>query len=307
MSYSFKATDSSISEGVRRIAAAQIDRALRECRDGDLAEDERLHQLRKRCKKLRGLVRLVRPEFDRYKAENAAFRDAARALAPMRDADVAVGTFDKIAGELRAGSGNISSLRQVLTSSAAETAETVDARQRLEAFAAAMAEARSRVGDWAFDLEDHALPGGLAKTYGRARDAMANAAKHPTPARLHEWRKRVKYHWYHARLLKRTAPVLIAPHRKLASKLGEILGDHNDLAALAEHLASLDDLDSSPTAEAALKTVKRRRRHLADKAFTLGELLFAEEEKAFARRFGCYWDHYWARVSPHAPARARKA
>ena len=56
MAYSFKIDDDSLTTAVRRVALDQIDTALDEAADDDISEAERIHQLRKRCKKLRGLI-----------------------------------------------------------------------------------------------------------------------------------------------------------------------------------------------------------------------------------------------------------
>ena len=78
MAYRFSVTDRSVQAGVRRIACEQIDKAIAEIENTELPLDETIFQIRKRCKKIRGLLRLVRPSFDGYARENAIFRDAAR-------------------------------------------------------------------------------------------------------------------------------------------------------------------------------------------------------------------------------------
>lgn len=64
MSFSFRRSDGSVEAAVRRIAVRQIDRALEQIEAPDLEQAARVHEARKRCKKLRGLIRLVRPVFD---------------------------------------------------------------------------------------------------------------------------------------------------------------------------------------------------------------------------------------------------
>ena len=86
LSYSFRLPDPSLTDGVRRIARSQIETAVAEIDDETLGPVTTVHQLRKRCKKVRGLVRLVRPGFKAYGDENAAFRDLSRGLADLRDA-----------------------------------------------------------------------------------------------------------------------------------------------------------------------------------------------------------------------------
>jgi inorganic triphosphatase YgiF len=55
-----------VQKSVRRIALEQIDKAIREVLDDNVNRHEAVHQVRKRCKKLRGLIRLVRPSFQDY-------------------------------------------------------------------------------------------------------------------------------------------------------------------------------------------------------------------------------------------------
>lgn len=63
MAYALAQDDDTVEAGMRRIAAEQIERAIAEIDDTGLDRHETVHQVRKRCKKVRGLVRLVRPAF----------------------------------------------------------------------------------------------------------------------------------------------------------------------------------------------------------------------------------------------------
>ena len=86
-----------VATAMRRIAREQIDEALAELEDSELDEDKKVHQVRKRCKKLRGLIRLYRPAFKQgYAIENAWFRDAARPLSGVRDAQSQLATVDSL-------------------------------------------------------------------------------------------------------------------------------------------------------------------------------------------------------------------
>ena len=89
--------DEAVEEAVQRIAREQIDKAVDEINDRELDRHETVHQVRKRCKKIRGLIRLVRPQFeDTYDRENAWYRDSARPLSYVRDAQSIIETFDKL-------------------------------------------------------------------------------------------------------------------------------------------------------------------------------------------------------------------
>ena len=79
MAYKFKASDRTVQRAVRRIAREQIDGALHAIDSSD--RDTARHEVRKACKKIRALVRLIRPSFSRYARENGEYRDIAGLLA----------------------------------------------------------------------------------------------------------------------------------------------------------------------------------------------------------------------------------
>ena len=88
MAYRIRHKDRSAGAAVRRIARQQVEAALA-CIDGTTGDAGRtLHEVRKRCKKIRALLRLVHPGLDADGAGNAAFRAIAAPLGPRRDADV---------------------------------------------------------------------------------------------------------------------------------------------------------------------------------------------------------------------------
>jgi CHAD domain-containing protein len=63
MAYRLKRDDRSVQEGVRRIAREQIARMLRVIDSASVDTEKAVHDLRKSCKKVRGLLRLVMPAF----------------------------------------------------------------------------------------------------------------------------------------------------------------------------------------------------------------------------------------------------
>src|SRR5687767_5617616 len=97
MSYSFN-RDEPIETGVQRIAAELLDELLAELDDDSIPVDERIHAARKRGKRVRGLLRLVRPGLSRgaYRGENEAVRDAGRLLSAARDGNIMVAAFERL-------------------------------------------------------------------------------------------------------------------------------------------------------------------------------------------------------------------
>src|SRR5581483_10196931 len=98
MSFTLK-SDKSLRKSIRRLSCKQIDGALEDL-GGNHAhgQDEAIHDARKRFKKLRAMLRLVRPVVGEevYRTENTSFRDAARPLTEVRDAKILIETFDDL-------------------------------------------------------------------------------------------------------------------------------------------------------------------------------------------------------------------
>ena len=84
--YAFRA-DEAPAPTLRRLLAERIDRALGALRDETLASETRVHEVRKRMKESRALLRLFRRVLgDVFSEENRRFRDAGRLLAPCATA-----------------------------------------------------------------------------------------------------------------------------------------------------------------------------------------------------------------------------
>ena len=206
MAYRFEHEDASVEDGLRRIADEQIGEAISEIEDDRIGLHETVHEVRKRCKKVRGLLRLVRPAFDSYQSENAVFRDAARALSFLRDSEALIETYDALVENYaeQIDRSALASVRRRLTCRKNEISQVAGLDQKLTEFRDVMAEARERACTWQLTEDGFdAIAGGLAKTYKRARKTMEAAHKLRTPEAFHDYRKRVKYHWYHTCLLER--------------------------------------------------------------------------------------------------------
>ena len=119
---------------------------------------------------------------------------------------------------------------------------------------------------------------------------MATARYEPAADHMHEWRKHMKYHWYHARLLRGIWPATMQAHVEAASELADLLGDHHDLTVLRERLTKHPErYGGFDAARMVEKMAARREEQLAGKIFRRGALLLAERPKALARR----WERYW--------------
>ncbi len=307
MAYEFE-VEESVSDALRRCEQEQLGRAVGELTDGVKVDPiEAVHEARKALKMERSLLRLGRGALPRSarRRRNGAVRDAARQLSGARDADVLIealdGLSERYAGQVPATT--FDALREHLVAErdrsreALETSGAITAvAERLRGLAAEPVATRSRRGGWT------ALEPGLRRGYVRGRAAMRRAQSDPTDENLHEWRKRVKDHWYHLRLLAPTAPLTLEGHVKAAHELSDRLGDDHDLAVLHGRLVEIAaalSVDAGPV----LALLEHRRAELQAEARALGARAYAERPKAFTRRLRRY--RQAARAQLRAAARAR--
>lgn len=291
------------AEELRRIAAEELDAALASLADPEREGLEKtVHGVRKRAKKLRALVRLVRPALgEEYRRANGAARDAAATLSAVRDAHAVLATFDALTAA-RADIVPVRGLRDVRAALAARAESAGDpgsAGARVEGAARLFAEMRQRVAEWPLEDDLRAVIAGAADYHGRGRRAFRRAVADPSEEALHEWRKRVKDGWYHAQLLRDLAPSVLVPRERTLHDLSDGLGDANDLAVLAQALRTEPDELGGAQAHEALIICERVREDLVARCRPLGARLYAEGRRDHRRRLRRYAGAYRA----HGPER----
>lgn len=284
----------SVSEGIKRIIDGKVERAIDHI-DGDMDRHETVHEVRKRCKEVRAAVRLVRPVLPTYKRENVHYRDAARRISDIRDAHAAIETFDDhlepAARERNAlTEATLADLRATLVDRRDTMALEEDLDGRLADVRAELVNGRRRVSNLPVATEGYdAVAGGLRKSYKRARNRMEEAYEDPEFERFHEWRKRIKYHRYHSRLLRRVWAGPMKARRAELKQLSDVIGHENDLAEFA--MMMQEETMFVPEIRAVLEeiiTAKRAEFHRQGRP--LGERLFAEPPDRLVDRVGAYWE-----------------
>ena len=119
MPFRFQADDRSLTAALHRLANGELSAAIAQLPATGAPDAGSVHDIRKRIKKLRGLLRLLRPGLRAYAAENAALRDAAQGLSSMRDSAVRLATFDTLVAD---PAGPLAAFRQHLADEAQATA-----------------------------------------------------------------------------------------------------------------------------------------------------------------------------------------
>jgi CHAD domain-containing protein len=293
MAYRFE-RDETISDGVRRIAREQLEAAL----DGLAAPSREevagvVHDVRKRCKKVRGLIRLVRPAMGKqYRKVNATVRDAARELSSIRDAHALLATFDDLlaAAVPPASTPALQAVREGLVARAdAATDAVAEADERVQRARALLQQALDSMERWPVSDDIADVAGGLSRTYNRGRNRLADCIDDPSDGNLHEWRKRAKYTWYHVRLLRNAAPSVLEPLADRYHDLSDAIGSDHDLAVLTEIFrAAPDEFGGADAVRDARLLIDGQRADLQRRAVRLGARLYVETREAFGVRLTGY-------------------
>ena len=249
-------------------ALGQLDHALASIARGNTRG---IHEARKACKRLRSLLRLMRPALgSAYRAQNLRLRDAGRALSARRDADVLRATARSVALGLPSG-------LPPPRDHGAGAARAVKLL-RLQ---------RRAIERWAPDaLTREALDEAFLAGYRRARRAGRHARRHPRADTLHEWRKQVKHHRYHCEAVASYWPHLLR-RAAILDKLAETLGRHHDLEVLAQELRRHPHrFAGPPLVLRAARRVDSEQGRAAERALRTGAKLFADSPRKWVAREG---------------------
>jgi CHAD domain-containing protein len=281
--------------GLRRILLEQAGGAaerLEVASGPDL--DEAVHEARKGLKKCRAVLRLARPSIGALFGEaNTQLRDIGRSLSDVRDARVLGSALEGLVSERSShegleGAGAV--VRFLRDRSDRMFAEAVAgglpqrAAGRIRRTAALIGRGPWDAEGWEFVAE------GFQREYRRGRASFGAARRGRRTDDVHEWRKRVKDHWYHLRLLRAGWPPVLKATAKAAHSLSDLLGDEHDLAVLQDTLRESEGTLWGPdTVRSLMAAAGRRRDELFAEAEPLGRRLFAEKPGRFGKRVQRYW------------------
>jgi CHAD domain-containing protein len=276
----------SASAGLRRIAREQIEEALGLLERARTNPEEKVHELRKQLKKIRSVVRLVRPEMGEkiFARENAALRKLGRRLSPVRDASVRATTATDlkktpVAVERRLRARRADALRRLRRGST------------YDSIARELNDLKDRVPSWPLrkDGFDCIAPG-LRRTYRQGRKSEAEAYAARTDEAFHEWRKRAKDLRYHVNLLEKAWPDTLKDLGDALHDLTDRLGDDHDLGDLRRVLETSKPLTAGvEKLPRLIAEIDGRRAELQADARPLGARIYSEKPKEFTRRIESYW------------------
>ncbi|HET9258525.1 MAG TPA: CHAD domain-containing protein [Acidimicrobiia bacterium] len=297
-----------LSVGVKRVTMEQLEKAVGGYFTARSSIGPAVHESRKAVKRVRALLRLVRGELpDRiYEFENRSLRETSRLVAGVRASQGvldAAESIQRIYGDLLAD-GTFEEMRLRLTRrrDLAEV-QTADDPNTLGRVVRGLERAHHRFASWPTDPEARQVYGmgirdtysamapGLGRSYDLGRHRMVTAYRRGGPGDFHEWRKRVKDMRHQMEFLAPLWPEVVVGTAMTLERLGNVLGDDNDLAELSILLSSRPDLCPEPRERSLFRALAgQRRSELQLAAEILGRRVYAEKPRSLSSRFAEYWE-----------------
>jgi CHAD domain-containing protein len=305
MTYRFKVQEP-IAKGVKRIALAQIEIASEKlAHPSDV--HAAIHDARRCLKRLRALIRLLRPALDEavYRREAQQLAGIGRLFSGARDLYVmrqTVANLDRQFGSLPCGATQ--RLHKLLANgSAANT--NAHAEGRHQALARLKQCRAFFAGKGVAGVAFEHLNQGLERSYKKARRGFRKAYREPDDEAFHAWRKAVQQHWRHMLLVSGAWPEALSARARAAKELSQVLGEDHDLSILLAYVTQHVAAEFSPDDVTALATVCRSAQfELRAKAKPRGARLFAEPAPHLKERVWQYWSSA-RRIAALEPAKEK--
>ncbi len=251
-----------VGASMRAALAEDLDEAHAMLAAEDLPLERRVHQVRRKLKRDRSLVRTFEPVVPELASQiRVDLRDAGRHLAALREAHALAAAAADLARDLDAAGGAV--LTQAVAQPKPDQREAEAIAQALERIAAA----RALVGYLPIVRGRKLFNQALADAHRRSRGLQRKAARSGKTADLHEWRKALK-DIVHLTSFGNGQVRDARKLRKRAHEAEELLGKDHDLAILRGRLVK-----GGKTAAARFVSnveIGGRRAKLQKQAFALG-------------------------------------
>ncbi|MFM2355316.1 MAG: hypothetical protein RLZZ528_1052 [Pseudomonadota bacterium] len=284
MEFCFKRSDRSVEGAARRVAQELASDALATLKSDDIPLDIAVHEARKTVKKIRAVLRLVRGDMKSAGQDMGLLRHAAAAVSPLRAAAVRLATLDRLAATLPDGPDGLEPLRRPLEAADRAARDPKALARALSGYSAHIRDIRRRSTGWTLAHKGFgAIEPGIRQTWDRARAALATARDPAEIEALHELRKRIKDHWYQARLLVRMNPAGLTPHAERIGALGEALGSIHDIDDL------LSCLGAEAPADRLVSAARDQRADLYARALPEAEAILGTNTDDLAAGWRAAW------------------
>lgn len=259
---------------------------------------EAVHTVRKEIKQLRALLRLTRCALSRsdYRAGSSSLREAARCLAPARDAHVKVRALINLKerSKKELAQHPFRGIKHLLAQDCCREQHELSHSRAVQQVAQLLTRFERQASALTFKSSGwRAIGPGLINSYRDGRRDYRRACRTAAPEDFHEWRKRVKDLYYQIGLLCAIWPEQMGAAGAELDSLGERLGDAHDLTLLIEPKVLKRFRKCSEEEAQALKAlVENYQKELQHSALMMGARFYQEKTSIFCNRLRQYWKRW---------------
>ncbi len=283
-------TDESLGVGVVRVAEDLIDSIVGSGQHPKQEEGEHIHHVRTTIKRLRALLRLIRPAVGElfFNQENARLRKAGRRLAVAREAEVARETLKTLPV---AGEPEKKAVAAALAGLESKTQPGTDIGEALREVKADLEQTKRNLQRLQLVNDEwKVVEAGLQDVYRQSRKRMNAALQDGGDEAFHKWRIRVKNLFYELELLEPVWPKRMDKMTSRLAKLQDKIGLDHDIAVLKALLRKTPETFGGIEAvERVIRRLDGESRKLRHAAEPLGEKIFAEKPRRFVRKLSRRW------------------
>ncbi len=270
---------SSLEDNVRSILLHYNNAAI-EFLSKNLKNPENIHQTRLCFKRIRSFLRLTQSALpdSTYSQLNIFYRDQARLLSLNRDITAIIDIGGDMMNRSRSDTVKFFLKRyiQAQKKNRNEIIRNPELPKTTKNIINSLKETGNKINTLYLSGEMHeCLSFGTKKVYKKGFKLLETVKENPDDHIIHEWRKQVKYLWYHYVFLNSFWPGIMSAHARQTQQLSQWLGKHNDYVVLKNALMQSGPLKNNNSQFAAInRNMKRSKEKLAQSSVLLGQKIF---------------------------------
>lgn len=252
--------------------------------------EEDIHRVRTTIKRLRALLRLIRPAIDPafFNRENARLRTAAALLSFARDAEVARGTLKTLPVSDEIDREAVRSVLSGLETQAEPATDfqgtMTEVNRRLEQTRLSFRRLKLRGSD------REVLEAGIRAVYRQGRRRMKAAIKKGQDNAFHRWRIRAKNLYYELQFLESVSTKRVGQIVSRLSELEDQIGHDHDAAILRAWLKKQPEtFGGEETVHRVVTCLDSQTRELRRKVVPLGRKIWRQKPRRFAQKIVRHW------------------
>lgn len=256
---------------------------------------ENIHQTRLCFKRIRSFLRLGRSGTGKeiYQSYNILYRDLSRSLSALRDLTALSETLTMFikTRRIRASRSFLTTYRNQLLKERKEQLEHIIAGKITKDVIIRLKQKEEEISKWDFVADaDEVFTSGAQRIYRKGKRLFNIAQYNPDDHNMHEWRKHVKYFWYHLLVLTPLWPGIMNAWAKEVQTLSQMLGKHHDLVLLENAIGTLNVKPTQKNIINSLRqSIRVRKRNYEQKCMALGYRIYFENQLCVKERLKACW------------------